>query len=136
MIEYTELLTYFRLFPEMADKAIENELPKAGERAKAIEGIYHGLRQHLNEHASHSSYSHYSLSHLLKSDLSFRKMQQFAPQVFDKNVRDLAVQVWLMLYEAILTLERVLPTEAMVALATEADKLKEQLTNAFELDAS
>ncbi|MEW6678890.1 MAG: hypothetical protein AB1421_13295 [Pseudomonadota bacterium] len=135
MIEYTELLTYFRLFPEMAEKAAENELPKAGERAKAIKGIYHGLRQHLNEHASHSSYSHYSLSHLLKSDLSFRKMQQFAPQVLDKNVRDLAIQVWLMLYEAALTLERVLPTEAMVALATEADKLKERLTNAFELEA-
>lgn len=135
MIEYTELLTYFRLFPEMAEKAAENELPKAGERAKAIEGIYHGLRQHLNEHASHSSYSHYSLSHLLNSNLSFRKMQQFAPQVLDKNVKDFAVQVWLMLYEAALTLERILPTEAMVGLATEADKLKERLTNAFELEA-
>lgn len=62
-------------------------------------------------------------------------MQQFAPQVLDKNVRDLAVQVWLMLYEAALTLERILPTEAMVGLATEADKLKERLTNTFELEA-
>lgn len=136
MVEYTELLTYFRLFPEKVEKAAENELPKAGERAKAIKGIYHGLRQHLNEHASHSSYSQYSLSHLLNSHFSFRKMQQFVPNVLDKNVTDLAVQIWLMLYEAALTLERILPTEAMVALATEADKLKERLTNAFELDAS
>jgi len=135
MIEYTELLTYFRHFPEMAEKATENELPKAGERAKAIEGIYHGLRQHLNEHASHSSYSHYSLSHLLKSDLSFRKMQQFAPQVLNINIRDLTVQIWLMLYEAALTLEGILPSEKIVGLATEADKLKERLINAFDLEA-
>lgn len=135
MIEYSELLTYFRLFPGKTEKAAENELPKAGERAKAIEGIYHGLRQHLNEHASHSSYSHYSLSHLLDSQFAFRKMQQFSPQILDKNVTDLAVQIWLMLCEAALSLERVLPTETMVGLATEVDKLKEQLTKAFELEA-
>lgn len=133
MIEYTELLTYFRHFPEMAKKAAENELPKAGERAKAINGLYHALRQHLNENASHSSYSYYSLSHLLKSDLSFQKMQPFAPLVLDRNVRDFAVQIWLMLYEAALTLERLLPVEVMEALATETDKLKEMLTDAFEL---
>lgn len=136
MIEYTELLTYFRLFPEKTEKAAVNELPKAGERAKAIEGIYHGLRQHLNVHASHSAYSHYSLSHLLDSHFAFRKMQQFAPQVLDKNVRDLAVQIWLMLSEAALALDRILPTETMVGLATETDKLKERLINVFELETT
>lgn len=136
MIEYTELLTYFRRFPEKTEKAAENDLPKAGERAKAIEGIYHGLRQHLNEHASHSSYSHYSLSHLLDSNLAFRKMQQFAPMVLDKNVTDLVVQVWLLLHEAALALKCILPRETMVELATDADKLKERLINAFELKAA
>ncbi|EQD74387.1 hypothetical protein B1B_02703, partial [mine drainage metagenome] len=37
-IEYTELLTYFRTFPEMVDKAADNDLPNAGERAKAVNG--------------------------------------------------------------------------------------------------
>lgn len=136
MIEYTELLTYFRRFPEKTEKAAENELPKAGERAKAIEGIYHGLRQHLNEHASHSSYSHYSLSHLLDSHLAFRKMQQFAPQVLDKNVTDLAVQMWLILQEAALAIALILPRETMVELATKADTLKERMINVFELEAT
>lgn len=136
MIEYTELLTYFRHFPEKTEKATENELPKAGERAKAIEGIYHGLRQHLNEHASHSSYSTYSLSHLLTRELSFRKMQQFVPEVLDRNIRDLAVQIWFILHEAVLGLERIVPRETLVELASSADKLKGRMIHVFELDAT
>lgn len=54
MIEYTELLTYFGRFPEMTKLAIENRLPKAGERAKAIGGIYKQFRDHLNKEASHT----------------------------------------------------------------------------------
>jgi hypothetical protein len=130
LIEYTELLTYFRRFPE---KATENALPKAGERAKAIEGIYHGLRQHLNENASHSSYSYYSLSHLLTPQFNFRKMQQFVPKVLDKNFTDLAAQIWLMLYEAALTLERILPREKMEELAIAVDNLKGRMIHVFEL---
>ena len=133
MIEYTELLTYFRHFPEKTEKATENALPKAGKRAKAIKGIYHGLRNHLNEHASHSSYSHYSLSHLLTPELAFRKVQQFVPKVLDKNFTDLAVQVWLICYEAALALERVLPRDKMEELAIAADDLKGRMMHAFEL---
>src|SRR5574340_1572824 len=33
-IEYSELLTYFRKFPEMAERAAENDLPKAGKSAR------------------------------------------------------------------------------------------------------
>lgn len=135
MIEYTELLTYFRHFPEKTEKATENALPKAGERAKAIEGIYHGLRQHLNEHASHSSYSHYSLSHLLTPQFDFRKMQQSVPKVVDRNLTDLAVHIYLMLYEAALTLGRILPRENMEELAIASDNLKGRMIHAFELEA-
>lgn len=135
MIEYTELLTYFRLFPNKIENAAENDLPKAGERAKAIKGMYHDLRQHLNEHASHSSFNHHSLSHLLDSNFSFRKMQRFAPKVLDKNVKDLAVQVWLLLHEAMLALQCILSKETMVELATEADTLKERMIIVFELKA-
>ncbi|MBD8533404.1 MULTISPECIES: hypothetical protein [unclassified Massilia] len=136
MIEYAELLTYFRHFPEKTEQATENDLPKAGERAKAIEGIYHGLRRHLNEHASHSSYSQYSLSHLLTRELSFRKMQQFVPEVLDRNFIDLAVQVWLILHEAVLSLERAVSYETLVELASSADKLKARMIHVFELEAA
>ena len=62
-------------------------------------------------------------------------MQEFSPQVLDKNFSDLTVQVWLILHEAVLTLERVLPMETLERMAMEADKLKEALINAFELEA-
>ena len=136
MIEYTELLTYFRRFPNKTERAAENHLPKAGERAKAVAGIYQGLRRHLNEHASHSSYSHHSLSHLLNSNGSFRKIQQFSPTVLVRNVTDLAIQVWLLLQEAVLALQSILPSKTMEALATDADTLKERMINAFELKAT
>lgn len=134
MIEYIELLTYFRHFPDTVEKAAENELPKAGERAKAINGIYHELRKHLNEHASHSSYSHHAFSHLLTKDFQFRKAQEFVPHVIDKNFTDLVVQVWLMLYESALTLERLIPHDDMIKLAASSDHLKEKLINVFELE--
>ena len=107
-IEYTELLTYFRLFPEAAVKAFEGGLPKAGERAKAIDGIYKEFREHLNAHASHSSYSRYSLSHLLEpNDFRFKKMQRMVPHVLETNLRDFTIQVYLLLHEAVLAVERV-----------------------------
>ncbi len=81
--------TYFRLFPEKTENAAKNKLPKADERARVIGGIFQELRRHLNEHASHSSYGYHSLSHLLDSQLVFRRMQQFAPQVLDESVKDL-----------------------------------------------
>lgn len=136
MIEYIELLTYLRRFPEQAENAATNKLPSAGERAKAIEGKYQELRKHLNEHASHSSYSSYSLAHLLTPDFSFRKMQQFVPVVVDQNMRDLAVQVLILQREAVLTLDLILPTERFEALAAEAEEIKTRLIDAFELRES
>lgn len=134
-IEYTELLTYFRHFPGEVEKAAENDLPKAGKRAKAIDGMYQEFREHLNEHASHSSYSHYSLSHLLTPALSFRKSQQFAPQVLDRNLKDWTVQVWFLLHEAVLGLEH-LKSAKLVELATAADGLKGRMIHVFELSAT
>ena len=133
-IEYTELLTYFRHFPEDVEKAPDNELPKAGQRAKAIGGIYQGFREHLNEHASHSSYSHYSLSHLLTTSLAFRKVQQFAPQILDKNLTDLAVQIWLLLNEAVLGMERI-HSSKLAELARAGDAVKGRMIYVFNLGA-
>jgi hypothetical protein len=134
-IEYAELLTYFRKFPEQIDRAADNALPNAGKRAKAIGGIYQDFREHLNEHASHSSYSHYSLSHLLTPTLTFRKAQQFSPLVVDKNLTDLAVQLWLLLHEAVLGLERTHSTK-LVELAHAVDGVKGRMFHVFQLDAT
>ena len=133
MIEYAELLTYFRMFPESVEKAANNNLPKAGERAKAIGSIYKKFRGHLNLHASHSSFSHYSLSHLLEpSTHKFKKLQRMAPLVLEANVRDLTVQLLLMLREAALALEPVNSSQFLV-IATEVDELRECMLRIFEL---
>lgn len=134
-IEYTELLTYFRQFPEDVEKAAENDLPKAGKRAKAIGGMYKDFREHLNEHASHSSYSHYSLSHLLTPSFTFRKVQQFVPQVLDKNLTDFAVQLWFLLREAVLALERV-QSSRFEELAGATDAVKGRMVHVFQLGAT
>lgn len=132
-IEYTELLTYFRLLPDRVELALNNELPNAGARARQIEGMYQEFRAHLNEHAAHSSYSAYSLSHLLERDtLRFKKMQRMVPHVLERNVRDLAIQLSLLLQEAVLGLQGV-PNAPVRDLAVAADELKGRLLNAFGL---
>lgn len=133
LIEYSELLSYFRQFPEMAERAAENDLPKAGERARAIGGKYKELRDHLNSHASHSSYSHYSLSHLLEPKTHrFKKLQRAVPKVLNRNVRDFVIQLYLLAHEGVLSLER-LEIPNFEDLATRADRLKEDMVNVFEL---
>ena len=137
MIEYLELLIYFRMFPESVEKATTNTLPSAGKRAEAINGIYKEFREHLNTHASHSSFSDYSLLHLLESDLSsfkFKKQQIMAPRVLDTNVRDLAVQLHMLLLHAARALE---PTNAtqFIAIAAGVDKLKARMFDVFDLNS-
>ena len=131
-VEYIELLTYLRTFPEEAERAAENDLPSAGKRAMKIEGIYQGLREHLNENASHSSYSFYSLSHLLAPDLKFRKLQEFIPHVLDRNFTDFAVQQQLLLQEGLLSLQP-LSIAALPQLAAEAERLRKRALSVFEL---
>ena len=134
MIEYAELLTYFRMFPESVEKASSNNLPKAGERAKAIGGIYKEFREHLNIHASHSSFSSHSLSHLLEpSTFKFKKLQRMVPLVLETNVRDIAVQLLLMLRESVLTLEPV-GSRQFLSIAEDADELNERMFHVFELN--
>lgn len=73
-IEYHELLVYFRKDPSRVQQAIDDKLPSAENIAKKIEGDFQGFRQYLNDNASHSSYSHYSLNHLLdKAEMKIRK---------------------------------------------------------------
>lgn len=135
-IEYSELLTYFRQFPEMAERAADNDLPKAGERARAIDGRFQEFREHLNIHASHSSYSHYSLAHLLEPKTHrFKKLQRAVPMVLDKNMKDFVVQLYLLAREGVLSLDR-LNVPNFEDLATRTDQLKEDIVHVFELHAA
>lgn len=133
-VEYTELLTYFRKFPDEVSAATKDELPPAGKRAKAINGDYQEFREHLNAHASHSSYSAFALGHLREPDsLALRKLQKMQPRVLERNLGDLAVQIWLLLCEGAAGLS-LLACSKLNELARESDDLKAEIIRAFDLD--
>lgn len=127
-IEYLELLTFFNKFPAMVEQAPEGKLPSAGERAKAIEGMYQEFREHLNLHASHSSYSVHALSHLIDdpSTMRFRKVQSMVPHVLERNLQNLTIQLWMLLHEGVCSLERV-PGDQFQRMAQITESLHEEL---------
>ncbi len=136
MIEYVELLTYFRLHPAMTERALQNDLPKAGERARAIGSVFKDFREHLNRDASHSSFSKHSIAHLFEPDtLRFRKRQRTVAHVLERNVRDLVVQLHNLLHEAILTLETA-DAGKFIELASRYEKLKLRMFDVYDLNAS
>jgi hypothetical protein len=136
LIEYGELLTYFRTFPEKAERAAENDLPKAGERAKAIGGMFKDFREHLNSHASHSSYSAHSLSHLVERDtFRFKKLQRAVPKVLDENLKSIATQIFFLAREGVLSLQQ-LSSEDFLVLAKAGDDLREEIVRVFDLPAA
>jgi hypothetical protein len=64
VVETLELLTYIWKDPARVDEAIEGNLPSAGKIAQKIEGNLKGLREFLNTHASHFSFTYESLQHI------------------------------------------------------------------------
>lgn len=105
-LEAHELLVYFRLEPSRAEDALQGRLPSAGEIAKRIKGQFHDFRKHLNEHASHFGFTTYSLRHLLDGkELKIRTVQPMLPLVLRRNVRDLWLNMILLLFEAFRCLE-------------------------------
>lgn len=132
-IEYFELLVYFRMDPSRVQQAIDDRLPSAGKRAELIEGSFKKFRAHLNQHASHSAYSHYALNHLLdKPSMKFRKTQPMLPIVLDRNMGDLFVQLALLLIEAGKILQTKEPGCAD-SLAEKIDALKEEGLDVFKM---
>jgi len=133
LLEYTEKLTYFRLEPSAVGKALIDDLPSAGEIAMKIAGVYKKLRDHLNEHAAHSSFSDYSLSHLRDpATLRFKKSQRMVPQVLDKNLTDLAIHMHLLALEAAKSLESVKPVN-WLEIGEATDRLKARMLDVFGL---
>ena len=65
LIEVYELLIYLRDDKERVHEAISGNLPKAGEIAKKISGMFEDLRKYLNDTSSHFGYKLDSVTHLL-----------------------------------------------------------------------
>lgn len=133
-IEYHELLIYFRKNPSRVQEAIDDCLPSAGKRAQLIDGSFHGFRQHLNEHASHSSFSHHALNHLLeKSEMTIRKEQPMLPKVLFRNMGDFFVQMILLGFEAVNCLQTA-ELGSAEAQAVAVDDLRIKGIEIFRLD--
>lgn len=132
MIEYAELVTYLRHFPQKADLALENKLPSAGSRAKALgTSIYEDLRKYLNEHAAHSTFSNHSIQHLFDFEtLKLRKDRNFAATVLLTNLDALIQQVLVMLQEAVLALE-VTEAKDLIPIAHRFERLKSRTFDVY-----
>ncbi len=101
-IEYQELLTYFRMDTSRVQRAINNDLPSAGKIAQLIEGCFQEVRDHFNSHASHSSFSEHSMSHLFSmKEMKIRKEQPMLPVVLFRNMASFFVQLFLLSNEAV-----------------------------------
>jgi hypothetical protein len=102
LFECYELLIYYKEDPVRVQQAIEGNLPSAGKRAKLIKGKFQDLRDYLNIHASHISYSYYSLNHLfIKPDMRIRKEQPMLPDVLFRNMGYFFLQLTLLTFEAV-----------------------------------
>jgi len=87
VIETLELLIYFWKDPSRVDEAIERKLPPAGKIAQKIEGNFKGLRDFLNSHASHFSFTYESLQHIADlQNLNWRVIQPHNDNVLRQNL--------------------------------------------------
>lgn len=134
LIEYLELLKYFRLFPESIELALIGKIPNAGTRAKQINGMHHEIRQYFNIYSSHSSYSEYAIKHLFESvDSKLRKIQPLSKETLFRNLGDLFAQLYILLHEAVLCINNI--NEGITKdLADFIDKLHLEGMKAFEFE--
>jgi hypothetical protein len=91
LVEHIELLNYLERFPDEATNALANQLPSAGVRAKRVEGKFKFLRDFLNEHSSHGSFSDHSIGHVINRDGTINRVPHFGEETFDTNFRMNAV---------------------------------------------
>jgi hypothetical protein len=102
LIEYTELLSYFRLYPNGVNEAINHRLPSAGNIAKKIGGEFKTIRDVLNEKSAHSSFSYESMGHLINyKDSIIRVEHPFNKDILFENMKHFYVFSMLLAIEAI-----------------------------------
>ncbi|MCC5809137.1 MAG: hypothetical protein JJU06_02090 [Ectothiorhodospiraceae bacterium] len=134
-LEYYELLIYFSEEPNRVTEAIEGQLPTAGKRAQLINSDLKGFREYLNQNASHSSYSEYSLRHLIDAEsMSVKKSQSYAPDVLFRNLGDLFVQLILLGFQVAISMS-VKDSRAGATLSEQAGRLRDHGGQLFELKA-
>jgi hypothetical protein len=132
-LEYYELLIYFAEEPNRVEQAAEDKLPTAGKRAQLINSDFKGFREYLNENASHSSYSFYSLRHQLDSEsLLVKPAQQFAPKVLFRNLGDFFAQLILLCFQAAICVS-IKDYESGFKLSQEAGQLRDEGGALFQL---
>jgi hypothetical protein len=132
MIEFLELLKYFREFPDDIALAFSNKLPKAGERAKKINGIHQHFRKHFNSHSSHSSFGEHSIKHLYQ-DKRLRKVQPLIINTLFRNLGDLFAQLYILIRESVLCVEW-LEGGITKELADSVDRLHSDGINVFNFN--
>jgi hypothetical protein len=97
LVESLEVLMYFRSDRSRINEVLEGRLPKAGDIAKKIEGKFQGLREHLNEHASHLSLSADAMVHLIDLKTGrLKPVQGHHVSVLQRNLSALlGIMAWL-----------------------------------------
>jgi hypothetical protein len=134
-LEYYELLIYFSEDPNRVTEALEGQLPTAGKRAQLINSDLKGFREYLNQNASHSSYSDYSLRHLIDTEsMSIKKSQHYAPDVLFRNLGDLFAQLVLLGFQVAITMS-VKDFGAGASLSEQVGRLRDHGGELFELKA-
>ncbi|KPV41449.1 hypothetical protein AN478_02445 [Thiohalorhabdus denitrificans] len=101
LIEYYELLTFVRMFPHRAQEVIDNRQPSAGKVAQEIEGRWKGLREYLNDHASHGSFSDHSTGHLYRADGSLASGENVGEETLGTNMSVFYAVSWLVAAEGV-----------------------------------
>jgi hypothetical protein len=106
LAEAIELLIYFEQEPARIDEAIKGKLPSAGEIGKKLQGNFQLLRNFLNQHASHFSYTPDSLKHLHDKSGNWIIVQPHQDAVLAKNMHSLFVLLLLLSNEEMLCLSK------------------------------
>jgi hypothetical protein len=110
LIETMELLAYLRADPSRVHEVLENRLPSAGERGKAINGKFKKWRDYLNAHASHFGLTPDSVRHLFDiNNLRLRIVQPYDEAVLRENLKSLFAVLYFCATEAVLTLDLCAP---------------------------
>ena len=87
LIEQYELLVFLRQDPSRVQLILDDKLPSAGERAKAIHGEFKDLRSYLSENSSHFGFTYESLKHLLPGhEEGWRVIQPFSEHALKVNL--------------------------------------------------
>lgn len=109
-LEALEKAQYLRTVPGAIQRVQEDDFPKAGEIAKAIDSSFKDVRDYLNNSASHTRLDFHALHNLVRvseEGLELVTRQPFRVKTTAKNLITLAAFVEYLLRELLLCLQEV-----------------------------